>query len=158
MFDANEVTPGPGNVQSRRPYPEFTKVQEIGNVAEARYNSMALKLTRRLDRGLSVLVGYTLSKSEDNGSGIRTLNGDALFPQNSTCFDCEWGLSVFDVRHRLVTSVLYELPFGKGKPFAQTGPAAAILGGWQVSAIVNKSSGFPRDAAVGVDVPNTGAQ
>ena len=36
--------------------------------------------------------------------------------------------------------------------------AGAILGGWQVSAIVNKSSGFPRDAAVGVDVPNTGAQ
>ena len=26
------------------------------------------------------LIGYTLSKSEDNGSGIRTLNGDQLFP------------------------------------------------------------------------------
>src|SRR4030095_3401911 len=103
MFDANEVTPGPGNVQSRRPYPEFTKVQEIGNVAEARYNSMALKLTRRLDRGLSVLVGYTLSKSKDNGSGIRVLNGDALFPQNSNCAadevksGCEWGASLFRV-------------------------------------------------------------
>jgi hypothetical protein len=158
MFDANEVTPGPGNVQSRRPYPEFTKVQEIGNVAEARYNSMALKLTRRLDRGLSVLVGYTLSKSEDNGSGIRVLNGDALFPQNSNCFDCEWGLSIFDVRHRFVTSVLYELPFGPGKPMAQSGLAGALAGGWQITAIVNKSSGFPRDPAVGVDVPNTGAQ
>ena len=158
MFDANEVTPGPGSVQSRRPYPEFTKVQEIGNVAEARYNSLALKLTRRLDRGFSVLVGYTLSKSEDNGSGIRTLNGDALFPQNSNCFDCEWGLSIFDVRHRFVTSLLYELPFGGGKPFLQSGPAAAILGDWQISAIINTSSGFPRDPAVGVDVPNTGAQ
>ena len=41
MFDANEVVPGPGSVQTRRPYPEFTKVQEIGNVAEAKYNSMA---------------------------------------------------------------------------------------------------------------------
>jgi hypothetical protein len=119
---------------------------------------MALKLTRRLDRGLSILVGYTLSKSEDNGSGIRVLNGDALFPQNSNCFDCEWGLSIFDVRHRFVTSVLYELPFGAGKPMAQTGVPAAILGGWQITAIVNKSSGFPRDPAVGVDVPNTGAQ
>ncbi len=78
-----------------------------------------MKLTRRLDQGLSVLVGYTLSKSEDNGSGIRVLNGDALFPQNSNCFECEWGLSIFDVRHRFVTSVLYELPFGPGKPWAQ---------------------------------------
>jgi hypothetical protein len=158
MFDANEVTPGPGSVQARRPYPEFTKIQEIGNVAEAKYNSMALKLTRRLNRGLSALVGYTLSKSEDNGSGIRVLNGDALFPQNSNCFECEWGLSIFDVRHRFVTSVLYELPFGSGKPLAQTGLPAALFGGWQISVIVNKSSGFPRDPAVGTDIPNTGAQ
>jgi hypothetical protein len=158
MFDANEVTPGNGSLQARRPYPEFTKIQEIGNVAEAKYNSMALKLTRRLNRGLSALVGYTLSKSEDNGSGIRVLNGDALFPQNSNCFECEWGLSIFDVRHRFVTSVLYELPFGAGKPLAQTGVPAALFGGWQISAIVNTSSGFPRDPAVGVDVPNTGAQ
>ena len=71
-----------------------------------------------------MLVGYTLSKSEDNGSGIRVLTGDALFPQNSNCFECEWGLSIFDVRHRLVTSVLYELPFGPGKPFLKDGSAA----------------------------------
>ena len=158
MYDANEVTPGPGSVQSRRPYPEFTKIQQIGNVAEAEYNSLAAKLTRRLDRGFSVMVGYTLSKSEDNGSGIRVLNGDALFPQNSNCFECEWGPSIFDVRHRLVTSLLYELPFGREKPWARDGLAAAVLGGWQVSAIINKSSGFPRDTAVGADVPNTGAQ
>ena len=158
MFDANEVTPGPGALANRRPYPEFTKIQEIGNVAEAKYNSMALKLTRRLHQGFSALIGYTLSKSEDNGSGIRVLNGDALFPQNSNCFECEWGLSIFDVRHRFVASVLYELPFGPGKPLAETGVSGAILGGWQISAIVNKSSGFPRDPAVGVDVPNTGSQ
>ena len=84
------------------------------------------------------------------------LNGDALFPQNSNCFECEWGLSIFDVRHRFVTSVLYELPFGPGKPFAQTGVGSAIFGGWQISAIVNKSSGFPRDPAAGTDIPNTG--
>jgi hypothetical protein len=156
MFDWNETIPGiTGSVQSRKPYPEFTKVQEIGNVAEARYDSLALKLTRRMHQGLSVLAGYTLSKSTDNGSGIRTLNGDTLFPQNSFCLDCEWGLSVFDVRHRFVASVLYELPFGQGKPFMETGPGAAILGGWQVSAIVNKSSGFPRTAYVGTDRSNT---
>src|SRR5688572_12931462 len=158
MFDANEVTPGTGNLQDRRPYPEFTKIQEIGNVAEAEYNSMAVKVTRRLDQGLSLLVGYTLSKSEDNGSGIRVLNGDALFPQNSNCFECEWGLSIFDVRHRFVTSLLYELPFGPGKPLLKDGVGGALLGGWQISAIVNKSSGFPRDPAAGTDIPGTGAQ
>src|SRR5262249_11203279 len=127
----------------------------IGNVAEAHYNSLAVKLTRRLHQGLSVLAGYTLSKSEDNGSGIRTLGGDTLFPQNSFCLACEWGLSIFDVRHRFVASVLYELPFGNGKPFAQEGIGGAILGGWQISAIVNKSSGFPRNVTVGTDRSNT---
>jgi len=157
MFDWNETTPGLiGTVQSRKPYPEYTKVQEIGNVAEAKYNSLAVKLTRRLHQGLSVLGGYTLSKSEDNGSGIRTLNGDTLFPQNSNCLECEWGLSVFDVRHRFVASILYELPFGKDKPFLQDSVGGAILGGWQISTILSKSSGFPRTVYSGTDRSNTG--
>src|SRR5438876_4469770 len=157
MFDWNETIPGiTGSVQSRKPYPEFTKIQEIGNVAEARYNSLAVKLTRRLHDGLSVLAGYTLSKSTDNGSGIRVLNGDTLFPQNSFCLECEWGWSVFDVRHRFVSSILYELPFGEGKPFLQTGPAAAVLGGWQLSTIITKSSGFPLTVYSGTDRSNTG--
>jgi hypothetical protein len=157
MFDWNETIPGTtGTVQSRKPYPEYTKVQEIGNVAQAHYNSLAMKLTRRLDKGLSVLGGYTFSKSSDNGSGIRTLDGDTLFPQNSFCLDCEWGTSVFDVRHRFVASILYELPFGAGKPNAQDGVGAAILGGWQISTIINKSSGFPRTIYTGTDASNTG--
>src|SRR5262249_1197680 len=157
MFDWNETIPGiTGSVQSRKPYPEYTKVQEIGNVAEAKYNSLAVKVTRRLHQGLSVLGGYTLSKSTDNGSGIRVLNGDTLFPQNSFCLECEWGPSVFDVRHRFVASVLYELPFGSGKPFLQEGVGGAILGGWQISTIINASTGFPRTAYVGTDRSNTG--
>jgi hypothetical protein len=157
MYDWNETIPGvTGSVQSRKPYPEYTKVQEIGNVAEAKYNSMAVKLTRRLHQGLSILGAYTLSKSEDNGSGIRTLGGDTLFPQDSFCLQCEWGLSIFDVRHRFVASVLYELPFGAGKPFMQDGVGGAILGGWQITTILSKSSGFPRTVFVGTDRSNTG--
>ena len=164
MFDRNDVIPGPAsvNTQERRPYPEFTRVQTIGNVAEARYNSLTAKLTRRLDNGFSALVGYTLSKSEDNGSGIRTLNGDQLFPQNSNCVaaevssGCEWGASIFDVRHRVVSSILYELPFGAGKPFLQDGVGGAILGGWQFTNILSLSSGFPRNPNTGVDRANLG--
>ncbi|MGH9199725.1 MAG: hypothetical protein ACRD2A_00630, partial [Vicinamibacterales bacterium] len=157
MFDWNETIPGiTGSVQSRKPYPEFTKVQEIGNVAKAKYNSLAVKVTRRLQDGLSVLGGYTFSQSTDNGSGIRTLNGDTLFPQNSFCLQCEWGLSIFDVRHRFVSSILYELPFGEGKRHLTDGIGGAILGGWQISTIISLSSGFPRNVTVGTDRSNTG--
>src|SRR3989441_751138 len=67
MFDWNETIPGiTGSVQSRKPYPEFTKVQEIGNVAEARYNSLAVKLTRRLHQ---VEHGRGPGSSERHGTG-----------------------------------------------------------------------------------------
>jgi hypothetical protein len=155
MFDRNDVVLGLGGVQERRPYPEFTRVQTIGNVAEARYNSMTAKLTRRLNNGFSALIGYTLSESTDNGSGIRTLNGDQLFPQNSNCVaeevssGCEWGHSIFDTRHRVVSSILYELPFGRGKKWAQDGVGNAILGGWQITNIMSLSSGFARNPQSG---------
>ena len=74
-----------------------------------------------------------------------------LFPQNSNCAadevtsGCEWGVSIFDVRHRIVSSILYELPFGAGKPHLQDGVGGAILGGWQVTNILSLSSGFPRN-------------
>jgi hypothetical protein len=155
MFDRNDVVLGLGGIQERRPYPEFNRVQTIGNVAEARYNSLTAKLTRRLNNGFSALIGYTLSESKDNGSGIRTLNGDQLFPQNSNCVadevssGCEWGHSIFDTRHRVVSSILYELPFGRGKKWAQDGVGNAILGGWQITNIMSLSSGFARNPQSG---------
>ena len=48
------------------------------------------------------------------------------------------------------------LPFGAGKAFAQSGVGAAVLGGWQLSTIISKSSGFPRNVLVGTDRSNTG--
>jgi hypothetical protein len=158
MFAYNEALPGAaGSVISRQPYPEFGRIQEIGNVGEANYRSVSAKLTRRLDAGLTLLGGYTFSRSRDNGSGIRALDGDSLFPQNSYCVACEWGRSIFDVRHRLVSSVLYELPFGPDKPFLNGGVGSALLGGWQLSSIVTVSSGFPRTVFTGRDQANTGA-
>ncbi|MCM3879599.1 MAG: carboxypeptidase-like regulatory domain-containing protein [Vicinamibacterales bacterium] len=163
MFDRNEVIPGLGSTQDRRPYPEFTRVQTIGNVAEARYNSLSAKLTRRMSNGFAALIGYTFAKSTDSGSGIRTLNGDALFPQNSNCAadevssGCEWGLSVFDVRHRIGSSIIYELPFGDGKKYLQGGVGGAILGGWQITNILSLASGSARDPNTGTDRAGTGS-
>ena len=52
MFDRNEVIPASADTQARRPYPEFTLAcRTIGNVAEAEYNSLSAKLTRRMSNG-----------------------------------------------------------------------------------------------------------
>ena len=158
MFAFNEAIPGPtGTVVSRTPYPEFGRIQEIGNRADANYHSLAAKLTRRFSKGLTFLGGYTFSKAIDDGSGIRTLGSDTLFPQNSYCIQCERGLSIFDTRHRFVSSVLYDLPFGKGKAWLNHGIAGSVIGGWELSSIVSANTGFPLNVYSGSDRSNTGA-
>jgi hypothetical protein len=74
---------------------------------------------------------------------------------NGWCWRCEYGLSDFDSRHRLVASVLYELPIGRGRQFLNHGIASYILGGWQLNSIVSKSSGFPLMLLDGVNQANT---
>jgi hypothetical protein len=130
----------------------------VDNGGRGNYNSLGLKLTKRYSGGLSTLVSYTYAKSIDETSGIRVNDGDTLFPQNSYCMRCERGLSTFDTRHRFVTSVLYDLPFGKGRMYSIANPVLnAIAGGWQVGSIVTVSTGFPLTVTSGRDQSNTGA-
>jgi len=81
-----------------------------------------------------------------------------LFPQNSYCGSCAKALSVFDMRNRFVTSLRYELPFGKGKRFLNAGGNAnQVLGGWNISSILTiQPNGFPLTVMDG-DVSNVGA-
>ena len=155
----NEALPGAtGSVIDRSPYPELGRIQEVDNTANANYNSLEAKVQRRFSGGLTFLAGYTFSKAIDEGSGIRTLGSDTLFPQNSYCpTSCERGLSIFDVRHRFVSSILYDLPFGKGRPMLNRGIASTLLGGWELGSIVTVSSGFPLNVGAGSDRSNTGA-
>jgi hypothetical protein len=142
-------------VAARAPYPEFGIIQEVGNVIDSNYNSFSAKLTRRMSAGLTFLTGYTFSKSIDDGSGVRTIGTDGVHPQDSTCLSCERGLSIFDARHRFVSSVLYDLPFGKGRRFLSHGITSSVIGGWELSSIVTYSSGFPEYIADGIDRSNT---
>jgi hypothetical protein len=155
LYYLNQPVPGTTSVAARAPYPELGIIQEVGNVIDSNYNSFSAKLTRRLSAGLTFLAGYTFSKSIDDGSGVRTIGTDGVHPQDSTCMSCERGLSIFDARHRFVSSVLYEPPFGKGRRFLNRGIGSAIAGGWELSSIVTFSSGFPEYISDGVDRSNT---
>jgi hypothetical protein len=145
-----------GSVVSRQPVPEFGNIQFMTGKVSSNYHSMSAKLTRRMSGGLTYLAGYTFAKSIDNGSGIRTLGTDQLKPQDGICFSCERGLSIFDTRQRFVSSVLYDLPVGKGRRFINNGIASALIGGWQFGSIVTMSTGFPLNIATGRDQSNTG--
>ncbi len=155
--DANQAIPfgylGNGAstpVASRLPFLNYGVIQLVQDGGNANYNSLSIKATRRFSQGVSVISSYTWSKSIDDTSGIRTQGYDTLFPQNSNCIECERGLSSFDVRHRFVTSVLYDLPFGKGKRFNIGNSALdAVVGGWQTGGIFTLQSGVPGTLSIG---------
>jgi hypothetical protein len=152
----NQPVPGLSDpILARAPFPELGNFQYVAGVGRSHYNSLAAKITRRLAHGLQGSVSYTWSKSTDNGSGIRTLGSDPLKPQQGDCVSCEWGRSVFDTRHRVVTSFLYDVPAGSGRPYLQSGPLSAILGGWQIGGMMRASTGFPLTVTSGVDQSRT---
>src|SRR5256712_1684109 len=155
----NEAIPGAtGSVASRSPYPELGRIQEVDGSGKANYNALSVKLQRRFSKGLTYLFGYTWSRSIDTGSAIRVHDTDTLFPQDSYDLRAERGLSSFDTAHRSVTSVLYELPVGKGRRVLnRSGIADAGIGGWQLGSIFTLQSGFPETVITSKDQCNTGA-
>ncbi len=145
------------SVASRSPYPELGRFQEVDGSGKANYNAFSVKLQRRFSKGLTYLFGYTWSKSIDYGSAIRVHDTDVLFPQSSYNLRAERGLSSFNQDHRAVTSVLYDLPIGKGRRFLGDGGIAdAIIGGWQLGSIFTVGSGFPATVIDNRDQSNTG--
>jgi len=129
---------------ARRPWGGqiYGRIQTIGGHVNSNYNSGIVKVQQRFSKGLTYLLGYTWARAIDDGSGIRTNDGDNLFPANNHNFASERGLSQFHQLHRFTASALYELPIGKGKKDLG-GFGNAILGGWSVGSILTLSTGTP---------------
>ncbi len=155
--DANQAIPfgyiGTGAatpVSTRLPYLNYGVIQLVHDGGNGIYGALSAKVTHRFGNGVSLIGNYTWAKAIDDTSGIRTQGFDTLFPQNSDCIRCERGLSSFDVRHRLVTSVLYELPFGRGKAMNIQNPVLnAVAGGWQTGGIITMQTGVPGTLSIG---------
>ena len=144
----NTATPGPPtNINNRRPwYPIYGGGFQVMNApSHSTYHALQARFQQRFSHGFTILSSYSWSRSIDNGSGVRTTDGDSLTPSNDYDLRLDRGLSAFDFRHRWTNSFLYELPIGRGK--ALLGNANlftnAILGGWQAGGIVTLQSGFP---------------
>jgi hypothetical protein len=143
----NQVPPalmGPGNAQIRRPFPQF------GNVSvntpfwgNSSYHGGNAKLEKRFSQGLNFLFNYTFSKFIDDVTSGQELGAVGGGIQNIYDRRAEKALSGNDVRHRFVFSSVYELPWGKGRRWLSSGPAAAILGGWGLGAILTLQAGSP---------------
>lgn len=145
-------------IAQRSPFPNFGRIQLVDNGGFGTYHSLGVKLTRRYSNGLTFLNSYTWAKAIDTATAIRNHGGDTLFPQNSYCRNCEKARSSHDTRHRFVSSLLYDLPVGRGRRVSIENPVLnAIAGGWQISSILTLQTGFPVTVTNGQDASNTGA-
>jgi hypothetical protein len=122
--------------QLLRPFPQFNNVPTWGNNGSSQYDSFQSRVERRFSKGYSIIGTYTFSHFTEK-----------VFRLNATDADFENRLSRDDVPHRVTTSILYELPFGQGKPVGGnvSGLVNGFIGGWSVNALGQFQSGRPLD-------------
>jgi TonB dependent receptor len=156
VTDRNQVpVPGPGDIQARRPYPQYGGFTSIQNSGTSNYNSLQVKAEKHLSHGLYFLSAFTYSKAIND---LPEICCAAPFPQNSYDITAERGLADFDQRFRWVFSFDYELPFGGSRSNISNRALDAVFGGWHVGGIYTLASGFPFSPLLGTDPSNTGAQ
>jgi hypothetical protein len=119
----------------------------FGDYGKTIYDSLQIKAeTKSSKHGLYALIGYTYSKTYDNGlsDGLGSLLSAPYFPLPNWG-RLDWGLSQINLNHSFTASVVYDLPFGRGKQFGSNWNNAtnSLLGGWQVTLIEKITSGFP---------------
>jgi hypothetical protein len=104
------------------------------------YHSLQVSFNRRLSQGLLLKGAYTYSKAidmaDDDGRVGLLFNWTPMLSRNEA-------LAGFDIPNNFQIGFVYDLPFGKGKSYAQSGVAGAILGGWQLNGTVSAFNGAP---------------
>lgn len=143
------------------PYPLFTGNLVGTFVGFSTYNAMMLSLQRSYTNGLLFNVHYTWSKTMDmsvpelqnnnfgENGGFTNGNVDRRNYKNS------YNLSTNDIPHRLVATVVYNLPFGKGRQFDLKNPVLnAIAGGWNLGNVLSLQSGQPQSGFTGCNSLN----
>jgi hypothetical protein len=151
----NQPRPGPGDVDSRRPYSNVSTIISDESTGDANYNGLQLRVDKRFSQGLSLLFGYTWSKALTNTQGSSSFSPDIQDEYNRAA---NYGLWSADVRHRATVTALYELPFGSGKRYlvGWNGFAGRVVSGWQLSGIAEFSTGQPLTVTLPFDNPNVG--
>ncbi len=133
--------------QLLEPFPQYTNVGSFRKPgASSFYNGIIARLDKRFSNGLTFLVSFTGGKTMDDSAASVTYLGSV----SSTRADqynrrLEWSVSPQDVSKNLVSSFVYELPFGKGKRFANNAPRFAnlLVTGWNVNGIISAHTGTP---------------
>ncbi|HQR36701.1 MAG TPA: TonB-dependent receptor [Blastocatellia bacterium] len=132
---------------SDRPFPNWGIIFTRTAGASAYYNALQVEANKRFSSGLTFNSTYTWAKSlADNlGPNATGFIGETGGGRAADLYNRqgEYGDDYATRRHRSISTIVYDLPFGKGRRFAKgIHPAAnAVIGGWQMSAIFLAQTG-----------------
>ena len=156
QMDINAPRPGAGAAQPRRPFPAFGSINTLSSFAHGSYHSLQTKLERRFSKGFSLLSAYTWSHAIDNSTDGEELPNPSVIPQNQFNTNAEKASSSFDIKHRLVTSFVYDLPFGRADGWlGGSRLAQAVFSGFQIGGIFVAQTGQPVNPDVAGNPANT---
>lgn len=137
---ATVVASNPKQVNSLLPEAAFKRTANTNLLFagySSSYHALQVKLDRRFVGGLAATTAYTFGKGmgfqqSDDGGLTFYINQQRNYARND-----------FNRTQTFVQSVVYDLPFGRGKRWMSTGAGAAVLGDWRVSSFLTLMSGLP---------------
>ncbi|HVJ07641.1 MAG TPA: carboxypeptidase regulatory-like domain-containing protein [Acidisarcina sp.] len=109
-------------------------ISYYGNDQDSHFSALQVTVAKQMSKGLSLTANYAWQRGIDYGNQFVTWQRNAQKGRNN------------DIREQqLVLYGLYQLPFGRNKQFASNVPGVVdeIIGGWQISPVMNWSSGLP---------------
>src|SRR5258708_7731231 len=164
MIVNDQVVTGPflsGNPTLRS---QIAQISGTASIANQKYNSLQATLHKRFSSGIEYQVAYTWAHGMSDSIGYYgdggQSGGQSPYWQNLFCQKCEWAPTYFDLRHSVVASFVYEMPWGRGKAMGASWNkfVDGVLGGWQLGGIFTAHTGFPLTIKYPVDPSGTGAR
>ena len=131
--------------QNYLPFTNFGSIGLFSNYGHNSYHGGTVRIEKRMSGGLTFNSFYTMSKTITETEGEGGDNGITFYNRR-----LEKARASYDVRHRFVTVLSYDLPFGKGRRFLSGGGVSnAALGGWQLTWTQTMQSGPPFTVSAG---------
>jgi hypothetical protein len=151
IADYNAATPnavgGTLTYQQRAPVPTYGPITWVYPGGNNHYNGLSVRVEHRFTAGLYFLNSFTWGRAiGDSEQALETYSGAVVSdPQNIHNLAAEAGPSSFDVQFNNVSSIVYDVPFGKGRKYGSNmNPVLdAVLGGWELNTINTAHTGTP---------------
>ena len=138
--------------------PRFNHIYSLQSIGEGHYNAVSVSLSRRLSRGTTFNLSYTLAKGEDNAplsqhfpgtSGMGVVSDQ--FRTDPTDLDRDTGPNLLDIRHNFNGSIVFNPSVNAANPLL-----SAILNNNQLGVLMQFNSGLPFNVTSNRDLNNDG--